>query len=175
MTDEPPTNDPWTPVVYDTLRELAQWFFHAEPAGHTLQPTALVHEAYLRLADAELDLDDRTRFHALAATVMRRVLVDSARARNADKRGGARLRVDLDHTNPPATDLPGPDVLELDDALNALAREHQRSARVVALRFFGGLTVDAVASLLAVSPRTVELDWQYARAWLARHLGNATP
>jgi len=159
--------------LYDVLRDLAESYLARERQGHTLQPTALVHEAFLRLAETGARLNDDDAFRALAATVMRRVLVDSARARRARKRGGGWSRVSLegvvDHARP------GPDVLELDEALRALADEHARAARVVELRFYGGLGVEPVATLLGVSPRTVELDWSFARAWLLRRLGEGAP
>ena len=159
----------WSRLAYDHLLDLAEAWMRRERPGHTLQPTALVHEAFLRLADAgAVGLDDRTRFQALAAVAMRRVLVDHARRRSRAKRGGGWRRIALDGLA--ASDSEGADLLALDDALTALGAEHERAARVVELRFFGGLGVEQAAALLGCSPRTVELDWQFARAWLLRSL-----
>ena len=162
-------DQPWLPEVYDCLRRLAAAWFRAERPGHTLQPTALVHEAYMRLSAADRSIDDRTRFGAAAAVAMRRVLVDHARARNAAKRGGGWSRVDLAliDAGGQARDV---GILELDDAIAELAKEHDRCARVVELRFFGGLSGDQTARILDVSPRTIDVDWRFARAWLLERL-----
>ena len=162
-------DQPWLPEVYDCLRGLAAAWFRAERPEHTLQPTALVHEAYMRLSATERSIDDRTRFGAAAAVAMRRVLVDHARARRAVKRGGGWSRVDLELVDG-SGNLRGVGILELDEALDALAAEHERCARVVELRFFGGLTGEQAAQLLDVSPRTVDVDWRFARAWLLERL-----
>jgi len=162
-------DQPWLPEVYECLRQLAVAWFRAERPGHTLQPTALVHEAYMRLNATERSIDDRTRFGAAAAIAMRRVLVDHARARNASKRGGGWGRLDLDVVDAQGETRPV-GILELDEALRNLASEDERAARVVELRFFGGLTVDQAASMLDVSPRTVDTDWRFARAWLLDRL-----
>jgi RNA polymerase sigma factor (TIGR02999 family) len=169
QTDPQQGGQEWLADVYDCLRELATAWFRAERAGHTLQPTALVHEAYLRLSAADRQIEERTRFGGAAALAMRRVLVDHARRRNATKRGGDLVRLDLGLVDPEG-DSRDVDVLVLDEALTSLAAEHERAARVVELRFFGGLTVDQAASLLDVSPRTIELDWRFARAWLLERL-----
>lgn len=162
-------DQPWLPEVYECLRGLAAAWFRAERPGHTLQPTALVHEAYLRLSATDRAIDDRTRFGAAAAVAMRRVLVDHARARNTAKRGRGWTRVDL-----ALVDAGGRPrdvgILELDEALGELSREHERCARVVELRFFGGLAGDQAAQVIGVSPRTVDVDWQFARAWLLERL-----
>lgn len=159
------------PVVYDELRSMAAALFANERAEHSLQPTALVHEAYLRLA-ARLNerFRDRRQFFALAAKVMRQVLTDHARAARALKRGRDWGRVTL---NPLVSPLSGGDIdIEaLDAAMNKLAAFNARHAQIVEYRFLAGFTVDEVAELLGVSPRTVELDWRAARAWLRLELG----
>jgi RNA polymerase sigma factor (TIGR02999 family) len=161
------------PLVYAELRELAAARLAVEPAGHTLQPTALVHEAYLRLvgpADARR-WDGRGHFFAAAAEAMRRILVDHARKRLAARRGGGRrAEVDLDRLS--ATDPDG-DVLAVHDALDRLAAVQPRVADLVTLRFFGGLTVHEAASALGVAPRTADAWWAYARAWLAAELSGS--
>jgi len=157
-------------LFYDELRALAAGYLRRERAGHTLQPTALVHEAFLRLVEAENLRDvDRAGFLAMAASAMRRVLVDHARARAAEKRGGDAERITLDSGLGP---VPGPDldVLALDEALARLAALDERQAKVVELRFFGGLAVEEVADVLGVSKRSVEADWTLARVWLRRAL-----
>lgn len=171
--------DRLAPLLYDELRALAGALMQDERAAHTLQPTALVHEAFVRLArpdGAGVHAGDRVHFMAIAAKVMRQVLIDHARARRAQKRsGGAGVMTDatmLERT-PYATQAAPPeplDVLDLDGALDALAREYPRAARVVELRFFGGLTTPDVASFLGVSLPTAERDWALARGWLHRRL-----
>jgi RNA polymerase sigma factor (TIGR02999 family) len=168
--------DQLAPAVYQRLRRLAAHYLRQERQGHTLQPTALVHEAFVRLLDgADVDWRDRGHFYAVAANVMRRVLVDAARARIADKRGGGAPRADrstaFDLDRLPASGSDAAQTLcDLDDALAALARLDPRRAQVVELRFFGGLTVEETAQVLATSPQTVMRDWKVARAWLAREL-----
>ncbi len=160
-------------LVYDELRGLARRYMRAERREHTLQPTALVHEAYLRLVDQPLaDWRGRTHFFAVGARVMRRLLIDHARGRGRQKRGGARCRVTLTDWRQPAVDggLGAAELLDLDAALERLARVDPREARVVELRFFAGLTVAEVAELLGVGKRTVEADWMHARAWLRQQL-----
>ena len=158
------------PLVYDELRALARGYLSRERRGHTLQPTALVHEAFLRLVDqTRIDWKGRAHFFAVGARMMRRVLVDSARKHKSQKRGGEWHRVTL------ADDVLGKElaveeVLALDGALDRLAELDERQARVVELRFFGGFRVEEVARLLEVSKRTVEGDWTHARAWLRRRL-----
>jgi RNA polymerase sigma-70 factor (ECF subfamily) len=157
------------PLVYDKLRHLAAGYLRRERVDHTLQPTALVHEAYLRLIDSSrIDWQGKTHFLAVAATQMRRVLADHARARHARKRAGGRkmtLKSDL-----AIQDEAPVDMLALDEALERLARNSPRQSRVVELRFFGGLSVEETAQVLDVSPSTVKGDWRVAKAWLAREL-----
>lgn len=163
--------DDLMPVVYDELRRIAGGLLRSERANHTLQPTAVVHEAYSRLCAAESsNMANRAYFFGVAATVMRRVLVDHARARGARKRGGGLARVPL--TVDVALDRPV-DLVALDDALDALAVIAPDPARVVDLRFFGGLTVEETASYLDVAPITVKRHWKFARAWLFRELAAA--
>ena len=163
-------------AVYDRLRALAARYLRAERGGHTLQPTALVHEAYLRLVGGRaVKFDGRTHFFAIAARAMRQVLVDHARGRAAAKRGRDPERVTLADTlglvaNQEARQL---DVLALDDVLRRLERLDPRQARVVELRYFGGLTIAEAAGALGVSTRTVEDDWAMARPWLARELSGS--
>ena len=161
------------PQVYDQLRRLAGSYFQRERAGHTLQPTALVHEAYERLADqSRVEWKGRTHFFAVAANVMRRLLVDHARRRGRQKRGGGDLRVTLEGlgASPAGSDLDLEELLAVDGALEKLAALDEREARVVELRYFGGMTTDEIASVLDVSERTVRNDWTHARAWLKQEL-----
>jgi RNA polymerase sigma factor (TIGR02999 family) len=153
-------------LVYEDLRVLAAELLARERPKHTLQPTALVHEAYLRLIGQErADIRSRTHFVALAASSMRRVLVDHARARNAEKRGGGAALARLGDELELAWEDPS-ELLDLDQALTRLARIHPRQAQVVELRFFGSQTLDEVAVELGLSRETVKLDWRFARAWL---------
>jgi RNA polymerase sigma factor (TIGR02999 family) len=169
-TGDPDAASRLLPLVYDQLRALAAGYMRRERADHTLQPTGLVHEAYLRLVDgSRIDLQGKTHFFALAATQMRRVLADHARARNAAKRGGGARKVtlhDVAAIHPDGV----VDMLALDEALHRLADESPRQVRVVELRFFGGLSVEATARFLGVSKSTVKGDWRVAKAWLAREL-----
>ena len=164
--------------VYDELRGLAEHYLGRERRDHTLQPTALVHEAYMRMVGREVSRDDeRQHFLAIGAQAMRRVLVDHARGRNRDRRGGTWRRVTLDvplhgsTTSEPANEL---DLVELSALLDRLAERDERSARVVELRFFGGLSIDETAAVLGVSSGTVDNDWLTARAWLSRELRKET-
>ncbi len=160
------------PVVYDELRVLAARLLHGERPGHTLRPTALVNEAYLRLVDQRAGWQDRAHFFAIAAQAMRRILVDYARGHLASKRGGAAARVSLDDPIdiPAAADIALDDVIEVDAALGELAVLDATEARIVELRYFGGLTVEETATALGISPATVKREWQLARAWLYRRL-----
>jgi len=166
------------PLVYAQLRAQARRYLRHEPAEATLQSTALVHELYLRLTRShEIDWHDRAHFFALSAQIMRHILVDAARARTAFKRGGAERRVehssplDLDQM-PTAQSDTGLMLCALDAALESLAQLDPRRAKVIELRFFGGLSVEETADLLQVSPQTVMRDWRLARIWLARELSS---
>ena len=163
------------PLVYDELRRLAASALRRERTGHTLQPTALVHEAFLRLASSpDTPWESHAHFVAIAARVMRRVLVDHARRRRAVKRGTGDVRVPLDDVDVPETIL-DVDLVALDEALAHLATFDERQARIVELRFFGGLSVPETAVLIGASERTVKRDWQIARAWLTRELSPRPP
>jgi RNA polymerase sigma-70 factor (ECF subfamily) len=158
------------PLVYDELRSLADSYLRQERSDHTLQPTALVHEAYLRLVDqTRVDWQDRTHFFAIAATSMRRILINHARDRNRLKRGGGARRITLGElsASAPMTDEA---LLELDEALTRLGALDQRKASVVEHRYFAGLSIDQTAELLGTSPATVKRDWEFARAWLLHEL-----
>jgi RNA polymerase sigma factor (TIGR02999 family) len=163
------------PLVYSELRQLAAARLAAERPGHTLQPTALVHEAYLRLVgfDSGQPWNGRGHFFAAAAEAMRRILVEQARRKGRLKRGGDCTRVDLPADA--AADEPAIDVLALDDALTAFAAAHPEKAEVVKLRFFAGMTTAEAAAALGVSTATAERHWRYARAWLARRLAADEP
>lgn len=163
--------DELLPLVYDELRALAAAYLRRERADHTLQPTALAHEAWLRLVDADqVHWQGRSHFLGIAARVMRRVLIDHARRVGARKRGGGRRRVTLSEATP-LLDQEEVDVLALDEALTELAALDERKARVVEFRFFSGMSMREVAEALGVSQTTAEEDWYFARAWLARRLG----
>ena len=158
--------DRLTPRVYDELRRLAAHFMKDERQGRTIQTTALVHEAYMKLVDINsVDWQHRAHFFAIAAQVMRRILLDRARRRMAAKRGGPAARLNLDDAAEIGTSK-AREIVALDDALNALAKVDSRKARVVELRFFAGLSVEEAASVLKVSPDTIVRDWSLARAWL---------
>ena len=163
-----------TPLVYDELRRMARRYMRKERAGNTLQTTALINEAYLRLVDTQsVGWQDRAHFFAVSASIMRRILVDAARARGSAKRGGLAIRVD--HST--AVDLDqipevgrSAELIALDDALNALAEIDPRKARVIELRFFGGLSVEETGDVLGISPQSVLRDWKLAKAWLIREM-----
>ena len=158
------------PAVYTELRQLARYYVGRERAPQTIQATALVHEAYLRLAkDKKQAWQSRTHFMAIAAIAMRRILVERARAKAASKRGGSRARITLDEALLADHGRPS-EVVALDAALTRLARGAPQQARIVELRFFGGLTVEETAEVLSVSPATVKRGWTVARAWLRREL-----
>jgi RNA polymerase sigma factor (TIGR02999 family) len=164
------------PLVYDELRKLAAKRLAQEKPGQTLQATALVHEAYLRLVGtADPGWDSRGHFFATAAEAMRRILVDRARDRRRLKRGGSRRRQDLDLDALTAPDAPPDDLLDLDDALDRLGQIDARAAALVKLRLFAGLTLDQAAAALGVSPRTADFDWRFARAWLFEQLAGPDP
>ena len=157
-------------AVYDDLRRVAGNYMQAEPAGHTLQPTALVHEAFVRLIDQrEVPWRDRAQFFALASRMMRRILVDHARGRKADKRGGELQRLtihDVDHASP-GTDV---DLIALDQAMVRLAEISEMQSQIVEMRFFGGLTIEEAADVLGIGKRSVDREWACAKAWLYREL-----
>jgi len=160
--------DRLVPVVFAELRRLAHRYIVLERTGHTLQTTALVNEAYLRLVDVKrVNWQDRAHFFAVSARLMRRILVDFARSRNNQKRGGGVEKVSLSQLWI-ASPLRGRDLIALDDALQELAFTDELMSRVIELRFFGGLSVQETAEVLKVSPDTVLRDWRLARAWLAR-------
>ncbi|MEE8169661.1 MAG: sigma-70 family RNA polymerase sigma factor [Phycisphaerae bacterium] len=158
-------------VVYEELRKLAAGKMRVEPANHTLQPTALVHEAFLRLVGQEkVNWRDRTHFFGVAAEVMRRVLVDHARKRKSAKRGGGRPRIQLDEALV-LFETHSADLLELDEALKQLAELDPQQARIVELRFFGGLSIKQTSDLLGISQSAVDRGWRISRAWLMKELG----
>jgi len=158
------------PLVYDELRRLAHHYMGGEHAGHTLQTTALVNEAYLRLIDSSrVRWQNRTHFFAVSAQLMRRVLVDSARSRNYRKRGGGGIQVSLDQALEVSAER-GRELIALDEALTALAASDERASRVVELRYFGGLSLEETAEVLQVSSETVRRDWNWAKVWLVREI-----
>ena len=158
------------PLVYDELRRQAARYLRRERAGHTLQTTALIHEAYLRLIDQKnVHWQNRAHFFGLAAQLMRRILVDHARTKKRDKRGGSDIRVSLTGAQVLAKDQEV-DVVALDEALDRLAKLDEQQSRIVELRFFSGLTVEETAAALSISPATVKRDWSMAKAWLHREL-----
>ena len=191
MTDEMPSPGPVTrllldwsdgdagardemlPLVYDELRRLAGLYLLRERRDHTLQPTALVHEAYLRLVDQRrVNWKNRAQFVGLAAVMMRRILVNHARDRAAGKRGGDMRKVPLSDADEPGTPQ-DVDVIVLHEALDQLGAIDPRKSRIVELKFFGGLTTNEIAEVLEVSPATIERDWSFARAWLYDAIGGA--
>ena len=157
------------PVVHSELRRLAQSYLRRERPGHTLQTTALINEAYLRLVDQKVSWENRAHFFGIAARLMRQILVEYARSRNAGKRGGAVVKLAIGgvEERSPAPDL---DIIALDDALNGLARIDLQQSRVVELRFFSGLSIEDTAHVLGISESTVKRDWNTARVWLYREL-----
>ena len=158
------------PLVYDELRGLARGYLQRERPDHTLQATALVHEAYLRLVDQKTTTwRNRAHFFGVAAQLMRRILVDHARRHRREKRGGALEKIEFDEALAPAVSR-NLDVIALDDALQDLTKLNPQHARIVELRFFGGLTIEEVAEVLDLSQRTVEREWRMARAWLRREI-----
>ncbi len=170
------------PMVYTEMRAIAAKHLRSERAGHTLQPTALANEAYLRLRGlGDVPWHDRAHFFAIASRIMRRILVDHARANLAQKRGAGSpmvqiddaLQLSLDKNVAPAMDAAA--LIDLDRALDQLTAEEPRLARFIELRFFGGLTIEEVAELLGCSPRTAKRDWTFARAWLLHKLGEVRP
>ena len=173
---DPQAAEQLLPLVYDELRKLAAQRLAQEKAGQTLQATALVHEAYLRLVDVKeaQQWNSRGHFFAAAAEAMRRLLVDNARRKGRRKRGGASRRVNL-QVHEPAIEGPNIDILAVDEALGQLARTHPEKAELVKLRYFAGLTLAEAASALGISTATADRHWKYARAWLARRLRQEAP
>jgi RNA polymerase sigma factor (TIGR02999 family) len=177
MEEIPPADGPdrMLSIVYSELRRLAASYLRRERPGHTLQPTALVHEAYVRLIDQrQIDWSNRAQFMGLAAVMMRRILVNHARDRIADKRGGGAEHVPLTLAGEGIGALEI-SVLDLHDALNDLAESDPRKAQIVELKFFGGLTTEEIAATLGVSTATIERDWKFARAWLYRAVSGSSP
>lgn len=162
--------DQLLPIVYAELRLQAARFLRRERAGHTLQTTALIHEAYIRLVDQRnVQWQNRAQFFGVAAQLMRRILVDHARTKKRTKRGGSAVRVSLDQAMV-ITQEPEIDVVALDQALNRLAEIDPQQSRIVELRFFSGLSVEETAEVLGISPATVKRDWSVAKAWLHREI-----
>lgn len=166
--------DSLLPLVYGELRKVAHGYMRNEREGATLQATALVNEAYLRLVDAgSVDWEDRAHFFAVSAQTMRRILVDAARGRLRGKRGGPNAKVNLDEVPDLSAGRSG-DVVAVDEALDVLAKLDPRKAKVIELRFFGGLSVEETASVLKVSPQSVMRDWRLARSWLLREISRGS-
>jgi len=161
--------DALLPLVYDELRGLARGYLRHERSDHTLQSTALVHEAYLRLVDQNVTWQNRAHFFAIAAQMMRRILVDHARGRNTGKRGEGICRVPL-HEELVGGDQRDVDIIALDEALTNLAKFDPQQSRIVELRFFAGLSIEDTSEVLKVSPATVKRDWAMAKAWLYREM-----
>jgi RNA polymerase sigma factor (TIGR02999 family) len=160
-------------VVYDELRKQAAGYLRRERANHTLQPTALVHEAYLQLIDqSQIGFDSRAHFFGVAASLMRRILVDHARAHNAEKRGSGAELLALDDALGVPNQQKDVNVLALDDALHELAKLDAQQSRIVELRYFGGLSIEETATVLGISPATVKREWNMARHWLYQQLSN---
>lgn len=163
--------DKLMPLVYEELRRQASRYLQNERQGHTLQTTALIHEAYLKLIGInEIEWQNRNHFFALASTAMRRILVDYARERKRDKRGGSAENLPLDEALMISANEKSVDLISLDEALNRLAKLDERQARVVELRYFSGLSIDETAEVLGVSNATVRLDWNLAKAWLKQEI-----
>jgi RNA polymerase sigma-70 factor, ECF subfamily len=163
--DDPQARDQILPLVYDELRRLARAYLGRERRNHTLQATALVHEAYLRLIDQrEVDWKNRAQFVGVAAVMMRRILVNHARGRAAAKRGGEAERVTLSLAH--IREAPSVDLIGLHEALDTLAAIDARKSRIVELKFFGGLTTPEIAEVMGLSPATIEREWKFSRAWL---------
>ena len=160
------------PLVYDELHRLARRFMAAEQTGHPLQTTALIHEVYLRLVDANsIEWQDRAHFYAICARLMRRILIDFARSRNYQKRGAGFAHIQLEEAATVSATV-GSELLAVDEALKQLALIDSRKSEVVEMRFFGGLNVEEIATALQVSPETVMRDWKLAKAWLMRELSH---
>ncbi len=162
------------PLVYEELRRLARRYLQRERPDHTLQATGLVHEAYLRLVDqTDMTWQNRAQFFSVAAQSMRRILVDHARAHQAAKRGGGREKLEFDEALTPSEQAV--DLIALDDALQDLVTFDVRKSRIVELRFFGGLSIEEIGEVLAISPRTIRREWRVAKAWLRREIMKGEP
>ena len=161
--------DALTPLVYDELHRIAARLFRSESSGHTLQPTALVHEAYVNLVGVEVSWQDRSHFYSLAARMMRRLLVNHANARNADKRGGGAIRVTLNDERAPEG-IADAELLDLDEALTRLAAVDQRKAELLQLQYFGGLSFREMEAVTGLSSSTLDRELRFARAWLKDRL-----
>ncbi len=160
------------PLVYDELRRLADRYLHRERSDHTLQATALVHEAYLRLIDQRVSWANRAHFFGVAAEMMRRILIDHARSRQAAKRGSGGIKISLDDVLE-LTDERAADLIALDDALKALAEFDSQKAKVVELRFFGGLSIEETAAVMGLGTATITRQWRLAKAWLYHELSGS--
>jgi RNA polymerase sigma factor (TIGR02999 family) len=168
---KPDALDDLMPLVYDELHRQAARYLRKERPGHTLQTTALINEAYLKLAGGrDVDWQDRNHFFAVAAVAMRRILVDHARTKYREKRGGDNIRLSLDSAGQIAADDKGVDLISLDEALEKLAERDKQQVRVVELRYFSGLSLEETAEALGISRSTVAREWEMARAWLHREL-----
>jgi RNA polymerase sigma factor (TIGR02999 family) len=171
---DPTALDRLTPLVYQELHQIAQRYMRRERLGQTIQATVLVNEAYMRLVElADHEWHDRVHFFAVSAQIMRRILVDAARARTSAKRGSHNARTTF-HDGIVDSRTPAPDLIALDDALEALSKFDPRKARAIELRFFAGLKVEEIAEILQVSPQTVLRDWKLAKAWLAREISEGS-
>lgn len=160
------------PLVYDELRRMARRFMRRQPSGHTFQTTELIHEAYLKIArQAEPNWQNRAHFYGVAAQAMRHILVDYARSKNTQKRGGLVEKITLADNLPTAANHAA-EIIALDDALKQLAALDERKASVVEMKFFGGLKTEEIAEVLKLSPDTIKRDWKFARTWLLRELAN---
>ena len=157
------------PLVYDELRRMAHAYMRRQPSNHTFQTTELIHEAYLKLAKGSQDFQNRAHFFGVAATAMRHILVDYARSKQSEKRGGGRERIELSDDTAVSLDR-ADQLLSMDEALKTLESLDERKCKVVELRFFGGLTNEEIAKVLKVSSETVKRDWRFARNWLLREL-----
>lgn len=164
--------DQLMPLVYDQLHRLAARYLNSERSGHTLRATALVNEAYLKLVNADVSLNDRAHFYAVAARLLRQILVDHARAKGSHKRGAGAAAIPLDEAVL-VSSTPPSGILDLDDSLNRLALQDERKAKLVELIYFGGLTYDEAAAALAISPATVHRELRLAKAWLHRDLSGS--
>ncbi len=160
------------PLVYDELRQMAQRYMRRQSAGHTFQTTELIHEAYLKIAGSEYrNYQNRAHFFGVAAQAMRHILVDYARSKHSQKRGGWQQKVTLDDSFP-VSSAHSKEIVMLDDAMKQLAALDERKCRVVELKYFGGLTNEEIAEVLKISPETVKRDWRFSRTWLLRELSN---